>query len=212
MNKKKYRSPELGVWYILSIIFIPGTLLMCGLGIYSLLFIPQHNFSTLSTGIFLAIVGPLFVVVSLRYALFPKCLATLVIKNGELIWKCPTYKTVRLRIEDCVYIGIEDSSLLVKPFHKELYGIFGRGDELVYIYLSTEPFPEKYIHKASIAPCKKGFIKFAYSDRLCQDLVELIPQNKRGSLMSFYYHMQEADREIERKKQAKKNKRKSNKK
>ena len=120
-----------------------------------------------------------------------------------------------MSVEDCEYVGLEDSSQYVYfrySIQEAIWTIRSRGDEMVYIYLSKAPFPKKYRHKAIAAPCNQEFIKFAYSDKLCLDLLEVLPAGKTSALRAFYNRMQAVDRANELKKRNKKKKRKSKKK
>ena len=127
----------------------------------------------------------------------------LTVKGNKIIWRCPLHITRTLRADECEYVGIDDFA----GSNRGMPVI--RGDEISYIYLSQEPLPEKYHHNISDARCKKGFIKFAYSDKLCQELIRVLPAEKTGYLIAFYNRMQASDRAIERDKQRKKRKRKN---
>lgn len=143
--------------------------------------------------------------------ILPRLVSTITVKNNYIIWHCPFRKTIKISVEDCEYVGLEDSSQYVYFRYRTqeaMYTMLSRGDEMVYIYLSKTPFPKKYIHKAAAAPCKEGFIKFAYSDALCQELIEFLPKDKTSALVAFYNRMQAADRANKVKQQNKK-KRKS---
>ena len=129
-------------------------------------------------------------------------LSWLSINTKEVVWKSPFHQTVRLQIEKCNYVGIAD-------FAQHNRGLpVVRGDEISYIYLSTEPLPSKYCHRIDATKCKHGFIKFAYSDKLCQELISVLPEDKTKNLVSFYNRMQASDR-INKLKQKKKRKKKN---
>ena len=134
-----------------------------------------------------------------------KMLSYLTVNSSKITWRCIFSCTVCIKADECAYVGIAD-------FAEHNRGLpIIRGDEISYIYLSTEPLPEKYRHKIDTAKCKKGFIKFAYSDKLCQELISILPKDKTNYLISFYNRMQAADRANKLKQQNKK-KRKSKKK
>ena len=131
-----------------------------------------------------------------------KMLSWLNINTKEVVWRSPFHQTVRLQIEKCNYVGIAD-------FAQHNRGLpVVRGDEISYIYLSTEPLPSKYCHRIDATKCKHGFIKFAYSDKLCQELISVLPEDKTKNLVSFYNRMQASDR-INKLKQKKKRKKKN---
>lgn len=145
--------------------------------------------------------------------ILPRLVSTLIVKNNCIIWHCPFRKTIKMSVEDCEYVGLEDSSQYVYFRYRTqaaVYDALSRGDEMVYIYFSKTPFPKKYTHKAAAAPCKEGFIKFAYSDKLCLELLEVLPAGKTSALRAFYNRMQAADR-VNKLKQQNKKKRKSKK-
>ena len=123
--------------------------------------------------------------------ILPKCFSVLTISTDKIIWRCPFYRSVKMKIEECQYVGVEDMAA-----HNRVMPVI-RGDETAYIYLSSSPFPEKYKHKADSVRRKKGLITFAYSDRLCEELVHILPKEKTSYLVSFYNRMQLADKAIE---------------
>lgn len=135
----------------------------------------------------------------LIYVLFilPKAFSLLTVTPEKLVWRCPFYRTVKMRIDDCKYVTIEDMA-----HHNRAMPVI-RGDEIAYIYLSNQPFPDKYKHKADVVRRKKGTIIFAYSDKLCQKLISILPENKTKYLISFYNRMQANDRVVKRKKRKK---------
>ena len=135
----------------------------------------------------------------LIYVLFilPKAFSLLTVTPEKLVWRCPFYRTVKMRIDDCKYVTIE-----VMAHHNRAMPVI-RGDEIAYIYLSNQPFPDKYKHKADVVRRKKGTIIFAYSDKLCQKLISILPENKTKYLISFYNRMQANDRVMKRKKRKK---------
>ena len=146
--------------------------------------------------------------------ILPRIVSTLIVKNNCIIWHCPFRKKIKMSVKDCEYVGLEDSSQYVYFRYRTqeaAYAALAREDFMVYIYFSKTPFPKKYIHRASAAPCKEGFIKFAYSDKLCLELLEVLPAGKTSALRAFYNRMQAADR-VNKLKQQNKKKRNSKKK
>ena len=124
------------------------------------------------------------------------------IKESEIVWRCPLYRTVRLKAEDCLYAKIVDMN-----DHQIAMPVI-RGDELSYIYLSNVPYPKKYQHKADEIKCKKGTIIFAYSDKLCKALIDILPQQDVAQLVAFYNRMQANDKIAQLQEKKRKNKRK----
>ena len=156
--------------------------------------------------IFLGVFGLIMSVFGiLMYLLFllPKSFSLLSVSSKKIIWRCPLYRSVKIGIEDCEYVSIEDMA-----YHNRGIPVI-RGDEIAYIYLSNKPFPDKYKHKADIIRRKKGTITFAYSDKLCQELISVLPEDKTKNLVSFYNRMQASDR-INKLNQKKKKRKKKN--
>ncbi len=120
--------------------------------------------------------------------LLPKSFSLLTVSSTKIVWRCPFYRSVKLKIEDCIYVSVEDMAE-----HNIAMPVI-RGDEIAYIYLGNVPFPEKYKHKADAMRRKKGMITFAYSDALCEKLMAVLPEEKTRGLASFYNRMQAADK------------------
>ena len=205
MKSKTFVDPRWLATIFFGIIFFVGcgcivVLVMIAIALY-------HNelgIDGLIASMFAVIISILGI---LMYVLFwlPKTFSLLTVYSKKLVWRCPFYRTVKLKIEDCEYVTIEDMA-----DHNRAMPVI-RGDEIAYIYLSNKPFPDKYKHKADIVRRKKGTITFAYSDELCQELISILPEDKTKYLVSFYNRMQAADRANKLKQQNKK-KRKSKKK
>ena len=136
----------------------------------------------------------------------PQYATVLTISGDHIIWRCPFYKTIELDSTMCKYVMVENSYSQLKGFQKELLLNHGRGDEFQYIYASLYPFPQKYKGKAAAIRSRQGQITFAYSDELCQHLIEILPENKSGLLISFYNRMQAVDKEKNAKKRKSKKK------
>ena len=116
----------------------------------------------------------------LWYLLGDKLMPTLTVKQGKVIWRCLLFLPVKMKVEDCLYVGLAD-------FAEHNRGPLS-GAGISYIYLSKTPLPKKYQHKIDSIRCKKGFIKFAYSDNLCKHLSEVLPE-KQARIMGGYYSM-----------------------
>ena len=205
MKSKTFVEPRWLAAIFFGLIFFVGSGSLCIFTI--ILAVMQFQEATLSN-VFLLIFGEaMFIYSMLLYVLFllPKSFSLLSVSSEKIIWRCPFYRSVKLKIEDCEYVSVEDMA-----YHNRAMPVI-RGDEIAYIYMSNKPFPDKYKHKADIVRRKKGTITFAYSDELCQELISILPEDKTKHLVSFYNRMQAADRENKLKQQNKK-KRKSKKK
>ena len=205
MKSKTFVEPRWLAAVFFGIVFFIGGVCCLAVSIWALAF--NNNEFNISN-IFAVLFGFLMSIFSmLSYVLYflPKTFSLITLSSKKVIWRCPFYRTVKMSIADCKYVTVEDMA-----DHNRAMPVI-RGDEIAYIYLSNKPFPDKYKHKADIVRRKKGTITFAYSDKLCQELISILPEDKTKYLVSFYNRMQAADRANKLKQQNKK-KRKSKKK
>ena len=114
------------------------------------------------------------------YLFGDKLMPTLTVKEDKVIWRCLLFIPVKMRLEDCRYVGLADFS------DHNRGPLAGAG--ITYIYLSNKPLSSKYQHKIDSIRCKKGFIKFAYSDELCKHLSKVLPE-MQGRIMGGHYSM-----------------------
>lgn len=203
---KKYKCPDR---IIVSIMW--GLLLMFVAFVnifYFSIIIPQFDKFWARDPICMTIfsIGLAVLVVVTFLKTLPQHASSLTFLEDGVIWKCPFYKKVKMNYSECVYVGVENSYDSLKGNYRSILKNHGRGDEFHYIYLSSQPFPNKYKNKAAAAKCNKEFIKFAYSDDLCKTLIEFLPASRVGSLISFYNRMQAVDREKSAKKRKSKKK------
>ena len=205
MKSKTFVEPRWLAAIFFGLIFLLG-------GVASLIFfgtgIILHHAEGGLFVIFLAAFGIIMGLFSILLYIFfwlPKTFSLLTVSSQKIVWRCPFYRTVKMSVADCEYVSVEDMA-----DHNRAMPVI-RGDEIVYIYISNKPFPDKYKHKADIVRRKKGTITFAYSDELCQELISILPEDKTKHLISFYNRMQSADR-VNKLKQQNKKKRKSKKK
>ena len=211
MKRKRYIEPLWPLSIFLGVLLV-GFFLGLAFTIY--LIFSQDGYVLTSYIGFAIVLFMYLACVTWFIIILPRIVSTLIVKNNCIIWHCPFRKKIKMSVKDCEYVGLEDSSQYVYFRYRTqaaVYDALSRGDEMVYIYLSKTPFPKKYAHKAAAAPCKEGFIKFAYSDALCQELIEILPKGKTNALVAFYNRMQAADR-VNKLKQQNKKKRKSKKK
>ncbi len=205
MKSKTFVEPRWVAAIFFGLIFFIGCGCIFALMMIAIIFCRNElGLDGLLAGIFCVVMSILGM---LLYVLFllPKSFSLLSVSSEKIIWRCPFYRSVKVKIEDCEYVSIEDMA-----DHNRAMPVI-RGDEIAYIYLSNKPFPDKYKHKADIVRRKKGTITFAYSDELCQELISILPEDKTKHLVSFYNRMQATDR-VNKLKQQNKKKRKSKKK
>lgn len=126
--------------------------------------------------------------------------AFLKVYPDKITWMCPAYKSVTMYYDEMKYIKIEDC-------HKSAYHAMEiRGDESTYIYMSDTPYPADYIGLVASIKCKKGTIRFKYSDKLCEELVKRLPDDKCISLKVFYHKMKARDEHEKKRKEKEKSK------
>jgi hypothetical protein len=53
------------------------------------------------------------------------------------------------------------------------------------IYFSTTPYPVQFFNKINKVKCTDGFIKFWYSEELCDYLIATLPHEKTKQLATF---------------------------
>ena len=201
MKSKTFVEPRWIAAILFGLVFFIGGAFMLVLPILGLAFYPKdYDIGAVLALIFCVAVSIFSILFYVLYYL-PKTFSLISVSSTKIVWRCPFYRTVRMNIADCEYVSVEDMA-----DHNRAMPVI-RGDEIAYIYLSNKPFPDKYKHKADIVRRKKGTITFAYSDKLCQELISVLPEGKTKKLVSFYNQMQVSDR-VNQHKQQKKSKKK----
>ena len=118
-------------------------------------------------------------------------------------WRCLLRRTRTLNYSDCIEISVETYDK--EKHHRPIY----RGDENAMIYFTTEPLPEKYKGHINHARCNAQLIKFPYSDKLAEALLEVLPPEHKANLDSFYHRIQNFDYQADQaRKQRKRRKKK----
>ena len=199
MKPKKFFDWRMPVGIIGVTVFLLGGIVIC---LFDIKVIPDIiNDGDMTASMFAwtlilslgFLLGDAFVI----WSLSNRTLSWLTVTQKRVVWRCPFHFSVSISIENCAHVGIEDMS-------KHNRGLLiVRGDEESFIYLSTKPLSPKYKHKIDGAKCKKGFIKFAYSDQLCAALIEILPAEKTNHLQAFYNSIQAKNRMLKRKKRKK---------
>ena len=105
-----------------------------------------------------------------------RAMPLLIINKKRILWVALFHLPIHMEIEDCNYIGVADMSA-----HNRGMPVM-RGYEESYIYFSAQPLSHQYQHKIDSAKSKKGFIKFAYSEKLCQVAIEMFAPQKTNVL------------------------------
>ena len=120
-------------------------------------------------------------------AFYNRAFGRLLVYEDKVIFKCFLRKSIKMNIEEIKYAGVEDFHLLNGGILKF------RGDEDAFVYLSTTPFPDDYRGKVTLLKNKKGFIKFTYSDKLAEALIDILPADKDNLIRAFYGKMKSQD-------------------
>lgn len=116
-----------------------------------------------------------------------KGLSKLTIKENLIVWSCPFHNSKKVLLNECQYIEIVD---MIHHYRLPLI----RGDEASFIWISTQQFPSQFQHQADCIKCKDGSIIFPYSDKLAEELMRILPQEKTNRLGAFYHRMKQKDR------------------
>ena len=119
--------------------------------------------------------------------IYNRAFGRLLVYEDKVVYKCFLRKNITMKIEEIKHAGVEDFHLLNRGVLKF------RGDEDAFVYLSTSPFPDEYRGKVTLLKNKKGFIKFTYSDKLAEALIDILPAEKDNLIRAFYGKMKAQD-------------------
>lgn len=125
----------------------------------------------------------------------------LLLTEESVTWRCLLKKSVQITYDDCQYIGVE-------TFNKESFGVSLRGDRFAMIYISLDLYPEEMSGHINRLHCNERFIKFPYTDKLAETLLEVVPQEKTHLLRAFYNQMKRYDQELEQNRKRRKKRKK----
>lgn len=196
MKSKHFFDWKFPAWLILAIIFALPTMIVIIINIVFFTVPILLRERPVSEGIlpFVMILAVSIVEIWVLRVLGVQLASMLVVSKDKIVWKNPGARNVKLRIDECKYVGISDCTEIRSVSYAAPHSLFlRRGDELSLIYISDHPMPREYYHKLSAEKCKDGFICFVYSDKLCKALIEVLPEEKTAVLKAFYERMQEAD-------------------
>lgn len=158
-------------------VFLCGVLV--GLVVYFTLgyineFNSQDSFDLISTLMIICVYGvAAFVSYEFHKRIWDKLFAFLVVKEDEIIWKCPTKKSKSILNGNIRFIGVELENAYI-------------GLEYPFIYISSSPYPREYAHKIDKLPVTNDFLKFWYSPELATYLLSHFPGEKTGSLGRYH--------------------------
>jgi len=111
--------------------------------------------------------------------------------EDRVVWRCFGYIPVIMKYDEMEHVGIETFDDLDRGM------VDIRGDGTAYIYMSVEPYPEKYKRKIIQLRTKKGFIKFKYTDGVAEALMDRLPVEKVEQVRGFYFKMKYLDSQNE---------------
>ncbi len=134
--------------------------------------------------------------------IYDRAFGRLLVYEDRVVYKCFFRKPIKMSIKEIQYAGVEDFHLLNRGLPEI------RGDEVSFVYLSLEPYPEKYRGKISLLKPRRGFIKISYTDKLAETLIEILPKEKDNLIRAFYGKMKTRDMVLAQKKREKKNRKK----
>lgn len=168
---KFYPRPILRFYYryIFILIFIIFPIYVsCGMAFDEQMVKTDERLHFVLLGLILLFSGVLII----NFAFLESFFATLEITDNRVIWRCPFRKTQRMLLNDCVVIGA------CREHTKK-----GIPSECIYFSTAEMPMIDTDLHGAlKRSDC---LIKYAYSDKLCDYLIQKIP-NKRTRALGAY--------------------------
>lgn len=122
--------------------------------------------------------------------IWQRCFGTLVVDQEQIIFTGFLIRAIRMKIKDCKYVGLAAFSdgILDGSVNHTTYNYLNTVH--ISIYFSVEPCPRKCKNRIDLFHCKKGFIKFRYTDKLCSHIMSVFPKSSTSELAG-YYHMRQ---------------------
>lgn len=108
----------------------------------------------------------------IHFAFWEKFFATLEITDDQVIWRCPLRKTQSMFLADCVVIG---------ACREHVNN--GIPSECIYISNTTTQMIDTDL-RGSLKR-SHHLIKYAYSDKLCDYLLQKVPDRRTQSLSAY---------------------------
>ena len=189
MKPRRFYDTMMPIFLVFEIFGLCGLALLIAIVVAFICFAPPE-YITLRVrlyliGILLPILGGFYGL--LNHTFYNRAFGRLLVYEDKVIFKCFLRKSITMNIEEIKYTGVEDFHLLNRGVLKF------RGDEDAFVYLSTTPFPDEYRGKVTLLKNKTGFIKFTYSDKLAETLIDLLPNDKDNLIRAFYGKMKSQD-------------------
>ncbi len=148
-------------------ILFPGYI-MFGMAFNSAMVKEEERGGCFLLGLVLFIAGSLLT----HYAFWEKFFATLEITESQAIWRCPFRRTQRIALKDIVAIGACREHV-------------GKGIPSECIYISNAKMPMIDTNLRGKLRRTPHLMKYAYSDRLCDYLVQKVPDKRTASLSAY---------------------------
>lgn len=111
------------------------------------------------------------------FAFWEKWYSSLRFTDNSIILSCPLKRTLVLTVDECRFFGVQ---------LEESYN----GLPYPFIYISKHPYPRELEGKINKIRCSNEFVKFWYSDDLCNYLIAKFPNNRTGPLQYYQYQSQ----------------------
>ena len=190
MKPRKFYDTMMPLFLVFEIFLLCCIVFPISLGVYFVCFAPSE-YMTLKVWFYL--ITLLIIIIGMGFygffaqELYNRAFGRLLVYEDKVVFKSLLRKSITMKIEEINYAGVEDFHLLNGSILKF------RGDEDAFVYLSTSPFPKEYRGKVTLLKNKKGFIKFTYSDKLAELLINLLPAEKDNLIRAFYGKMKSQD-------------------
>ena len=111
------------------------------------------------------------------YNFWEKWFAIIEVTDNSIIWSCPLKHSHTLLLFECKFFGVQ---------LEESYN----GLPYPFIYISKHPYPRELEGKINKIRCSNEFVKFWYSDDLCNCLIAKFSNNRTGPLQYYQYQSQ----------------------
>lgn len=196
MKPRRFYDTMMPIFLVLEIFGLLGQTALISLGVYVLCFAPAEY---MTPKVWFYLIALLIIIVMFFYGIFDqafynRAFGRLLVYEDKVVFKSFLRKSITMKIDEIKYAGVEDFHLLNGGVLKF------RGDEDAFVYLSDNPYPDEYRGKVTLLKNKKGFIKFTYSDKLAETLIDVLPAEKDNLIRAFYAKMKSQDMLNKRKK------------
>lgn len=153
-----------------------------------LIFSYQAEDATFAMRVQVTVVGALFEILSIFVckSLWQRCFGKLRVDQEKIVFSGFLIIPIKLDVAECQYIGIDGFSDGIVERNGNHITFNYVNSKHIILYFSVAPYPDEFKGKADLLRCKKGFIKFRYTDELCEQIISLFPRNKTTQLMGYY--------------------------